>query len=73
LLLLPGILRERLHKKKNIRIGFFLHTPFPSDDFFAILPLREEIVRSLLSCNLAGFHTNLYAEDFVRSARTILG
>jgi len=38
LMLLPGILRERLNKKKNLKIGFFLHTPFPTEDHFTILP-----------------------------------
>ncbi|KEF58144.1 uncharacterized protein A1O9_06068 [Exophiala aquamarina CBS 119918] len=72
LLLLPGILRQRMTKKKNLRIGFFLHTPFPSEDFFSILPFREAICQSLLSCDVVGFHTNGYARDFVESACTVL-
>ncbi|KIW20588.1 alpha,alpha-trehalose-phosphate synthase (UDP-forming) [Exophiala spinifera] len=72
LLLLPGILRERLSKKKNIKIGFFLHTPFPTDDYFTILPLREEICRSLLLCDVVGFHTQEYADDFLNSASLVL-
>lgn len=72
LLLLPGILRERLSKKKNVKIGFFLHTPFPTDDFFTILPLREEICRSLLFCDVVGFHTQEYAQDFLDSASIVL-
>jgi len=72
LLLLPGILRQRMTKKRNLRIGFFLHTPFPSEDFFSILPFREAICQSLLSCDVVGFHTNGYAKDFVESACTVL-
>lgn len=72
LLLLPGILRERLNKKKSLRIGFFLHTPFPSEDYFTILPFREDICRSLLLCDVIGFHTNQYAKDFLNSARIVL-
>lgn len=72
LMLLPGILRGRLSKKKDLRIGFFLHTPFPSEDHFTILPFREEICRSLLLCDVIGFHTNEYARDFLDSARTVL-
>ncbi|KAK5029296.1 hypothetical protein LTS07_005758 [Exophiala sideris] len=72
LLLLPGILRARLGKKKNLRIGFFLHTPFPTDDFFTILPFREEICRSLLLCDVVGFHTQEYARDFLNSASVVL-
>jgi trehalose-6-phosphate synthase len=72
LLLLPGILRERLKKKKNLKIGFFLHTPFPTEDYFNILPFREEICKSLLLCDVVGFHTNQYAKDFLNSARIVL-
>lgn len=72
LILLPGILRERLSKKKSLRIGFFLHTPFPSEDYFTILPFREDICRSLLQCDVVGFHTNQYARDFLDSARIVL-
>ncbi|EXJ67123.1 uncharacterized protein A1O5_09770 [Cladophialophora psammophila CBS 110553] len=72
LLLLPGILRERLSKKKNLKIGFFLHTPFPTEDYFTILPFREQICRSLLLCDVVGFHTNQYAKDFLESARIVL-
>lgn len=72
LLLLPGILRERLAKKKNVKIGSFLHTPFPTDDFFTILPLREEICRSFLLCDVVGFHTQEYAQDFLDSASIVL-
>ncbi|KIW28625.1 alpha,alpha-trehalose-phosphate synthase (UDP-forming) [Cladophialophora immunda] len=72
LLLLPGILRERLQKKKNLKIGFFLHTPFPTEDYFTILPFREQICRSLLLCDVVGFHTNQYAKDFLESARIVL-
>ncbi|EXJ59693.1 hypothetical protein A1O7_03839 [Cladophialophora yegresii CBS 114405] len=72
LLLLPGILRERLKKKKGLKIGFFLHTPFPTEDYFTILPFREEICQSLLLCDVIGFHTNQYAKDFLDSARIVL-
>lgn len=72
LLLLPGILRDRLKKKKNLKIGFFLHTPFPTEDYFTILPFREEICKSLLLCDVVGFHTNQYAKDFLDSARIVL-
>ena len=72
LLLLPGILRERLNKKKNLKIGFFLHTPFPTEDYFTILPFRQEICKSLLLCDVVGFHTNQYAKDFLDSARIVI-
>jgi trehalose 6-phosphate synthase len=72
LMLLPRLLRDRLGNRKNVRIGFFLHTPFPSGDAFSIMPLREEICDGLLSCDLAGFHIREYVDNFLNYAAGIL-
>lgn len=71
LLLLAGALRKRLRGKK-VRLGFFLHTPFPSEDYFSILPFREAICDGLLSCDVVGFHIREYVEDFLDSAQKVL-
>ena len=57
--------------KPNARIAFFHHTPFPSVDVFNILPWREEIVESLLCCDIVGFHIPRYSENFVNVARSL--
>jgi trehalose 6-phosphate synthase len=72
LLLLPAVLRQRLHNKKDIKIGLFLHTPFPSEDHFSILQFREAICNGLLSCDLVGSHIDEYAKDFLDSAQKVL-
>jgi trehalose 6-phosphate synthase len=72
LLLLPRILRERLADKNNIRIGFFLHTAFPREDAFSILPLRAAVCDGLMSSDLVGFHTRDYVEIFLDSAENVL-
>lgn len=73
LMLLPQMLREELSdRKKNIRIGFFLHTPFPSSEIYRILPVRKEILEGLLSCNLIGFHTYDYARHFLSCVSRIV-
>jgi hypothetical protein len=46
LLLLPGMLRKKLPRA---RIGFFLHTPFPSVELFRILPQRDQILEGLIA------------------------
>lgn len=71
LLLLPSALRRRL-RSKQIRIGFFLHTPFPSEDNFCILPFREAICEGLFDCDVIGFHTRQYVDDFLDSAEKVL-
>lgn len=74
LMLVPSILRDKLNKagKKNVRIGFFLHTPFPSSEIYRILPVRTEILQGLLGCDLIGFHTYDYARHFLSSVERIL-
>ncbi|POS82256.1 UDP-Glycosyltransferase/glycogen phosphorylase, partial [Erysiphe pulchra] len=58
--------------KKNVRIGFFLHTPFPSSEIYRILPVRQELLKSVLHCDLIGFHTYDYARHFLSSCSRIL-
>ncbi|KAL1919023.1 uncharacterized protein VTP21DRAFT_2404 [Calcarisporiella thermophila] len=73
LMLLPRLLRERLADKPKVKIGFFLHTPFPSSEIYRILPVRREILEGVLSCDLIGFHTYDYARHFLSSCTRILG
>ena len=68
--LTPGFVREQ---RPDVRIAFFHHTPFPSSDVFSILPWRDEILDSLLSCDLVGFHIPRYANNFARSALNLRG
>ncbi|EJD55344.1 alpha,alpha-trehalose-phosphate synthase t [Auricularia subglabra TFB-10046 SS5] len=58
---------------KDIKIGFFLHTPFPSSEIYRILPVRREILLGVLHCDLLGFHTYDYARHFLSSCTRILG
>ncbi|MCJ1338535.1 Trehalose-6-P synthase/phosphatase complex synthase subunit [Bachmanniomyces sp. S44760] len=74
LMLLPAMLREEIGtSKSNIKIGFFLHTPFPSSEIYRILPVRNEILLGVLHCDLIGFHTYDYARHFLSSCSRILG
>ncbi|KAK2784620.1 Trehalose-6-P synthase/phosphatase complex synthase subunit [Emmonsiellopsis sp. PD_33] len=74
LMLLPSMLREEIgDTKKNIKIGFFLHTPFPSSEIYRILPVRNELLLGVLHCDLIGFHTYDYARHFLSSCSRILG
>ena len=60
--LVPGILRQL---RPDLRIGFFLHIPFPGPDLFRQLPWREEIIRGLLGADLIGFHLESSARNFL--------
>lgn len=74
LMLLPAMLREEIaNRKKNVKLGFFLHTPFPSSEIYRILPVRNAILEGVLHCDLIGFHTYDYARHFLSSCARILG
>ena len=74
LMLMPAMLREELgNTKQNVKIGFFLHTPFTSSEIYRILPVLNEILLGVLHCDLIGFHTYDYARHFLSSCSRILG
>ena len=68
--LVPAMLREL---RPDLRIGFFLHIPFPPIELFMQLPRRAEILRGLLGADLVGFQQPLAAQNFLRLARHLLG
>src|SRR5499427_8518194 len=72
LMLLPHLVRQAL---PHVRIGFFLHIPFPQFEIFRLMPgiWRREILEGLLGADLVGFHTHDYAEYFLRCVQRILG
>ncbi|KAF4214158.1 hypothetical protein CNMCM8980_003744 [Aspergillus fumigatiaffinis] len=74
LMLLPEMLREEIgDSKENVKIGFFLHTPFPSSEIYRILPVRNELLLGVLHCDLIGFHTYDYTRHFLSACSRLLG
>ncbi|TYI81620.1 hypothetical protein E1A91_D05G165800v1 [Gossypium mustelinum] len=70
LMVLPTFLRRRFN---TLRMGFFLHSPFPSSEIYRTLPVREEILKALLNSDLIGFHTFDYARHFLSCCSRMLG
>ncbi|KAM0949125.1 putative alpha,alpha-trehalose-phosphate synthase (UDP-forming), Trehalose-phosphatase [Dioscorea sansibarensis] len=70
LMVLPTFLRKRFNR---VKLGFFLHSPFPSSEIYKTLPVREELIRSLLNSDLIGFHTFDYARHFLSCCSRMLG
>lgn len=70
LMVLPSFLRKRFHR---IKLGFFHHSPFPSSEIYRTLPVRDEILRGFLNCDLIGFHTFDYARHFLSCCSRMLG
>lgn len=59
--LVPAMIRTL---KPDLRVGFFLHIPFPPQELFAQLPWRREILEGLLGADLVGFQTAVGAQNF---------
>jgi trehalose 6-phosphate synthase/phosphatase len=70
LLLLPSYLRQR---RPSLKIGFFLHTPFPSYELFRCHPNREDLLEGVLGANLIGFQTFGYLRHFRSTILRLLG
>lgn len=66
----PASLRER--SKKELKILFFLHIPFPNFEAFRVLPWDKEILEGLLGSDLVGFQTSGDAFNFLECCKKIL-
>jgi trehalose 6-phosphate synthase len=68
--LVPRMLRVQ---RPDLRIGFFLHIPFPPRELYVQLPWRQQILEGLLGADLVGFQLPGGAQNFVQLVRQRLG
>ena len=68
--LVPQMLREL---RPDLRIGFYLHIPFPPAELFQQLPWRRQLLQGLLGADLVGFQLPGAAQNFVRLVRQRVG
>ncbi len=66
--LVPAMLRQL---RPDVRIGFFLHIPFPPLEIFAQLPWRRQVVEGLLGADLVGFQRGGDAANFLHVVRRL--
>jgi len=64
--LVPAMLRQM---RPDLRIGFFLHIPFPAMEIFAQLPWRTQVLEGLLGADLLGFQRAGGAQNFLQAVR----
>ncbi|MBA8795791.1 trehalose 6-phosphate synthase [Friedmanniella endophytica] len=64
--LVPQMLRAQ---RPDVRIGFFLHIPFPPTELYQQLPWRRQILEGLLGADLVGFQIPGGARNFLRLVR----
>ncbi len=70
LMLAPALIRA---ERPEAVLGHFWHIPWPAMEVFRILPWARELMRGMLGCDLIGFHVEEYVENFIESARVLLG
>ncbi len=68
--LVPRMLREL---RPDLKIGFFLHIPWPPIEIFRQLPWRDEILEGLLGADLVGFQEPGGSSNFLRLVRRRTG
>jgi len=68
--LVPAMLRQL---RPDLRIGFFLHTPFPPPELFMRLPRRAELLHGILGADLVGFQRQRSAQNFSTAVAEALG
>jgi trehalose-6-phosphate synthase len=70
LLLVPKLLRAR---RPDLRIGLFLHIPFPNQQLFAMLPWRDDVLAGMLGADLIGFQVADDAANFTATLERLMG
>ena len=78
--LVPTILINKCNHSKeyqeilpNISMGLYIHVSFPSHEIFKRVPSREEIIASLIKCQVLGFHTFDHSRNFLKTSKRLLG
>jgi len=69
LLLAPAMIRA---KRPDLRVGLFLHIPFPNVQLFSMLPWRREVIEGMLGADLVGFQVADDAANFVAAAERLV-
>jgi alpha,alpha-trehalose-phosphate synthase [UDP-forming] len=68
--LVPAMVRAL---RPDVRIGFFLHIPFPPLEVFSQVPWRAQVVEGLLGADVVGLQTSDDAVNFRRAAQRFGG
>ena len=67
--LVPAMLRAM---RPDLRIGFFLHIPYPPQELFMRLPWRYQLLEGMLGADVVGFQVPVAAQNFAVLARRLL-
>jgi trehalose 6-phosphate synthase len=66
LMLVPSLFSAKV-KDRRSRLAYFHHVPWCEPEYFGILPnwMRNQILESLLSCDVVSFHCDRWAQAFL--------
>lgn len=70
LLLVPALIRSR---RPDLRIGLFVHIPFPNVQLFSMLPWREDVIAGMLGADVVGFQVGEDVTNFLAAAERFGG
>ena len=70
LCLVPNLL---MNKKSNAHIGLYIHSALPSSDIMKAFPNYQEIFKSIMLCDVIGFHDFTSARNFCALIKRFLG
>ena len=62
-----------INKKENTHIGLYIHSSLPSSDIVKGFPNYPEIFKSILLCDVIGFHDFTAARNFLTIMKRFLG
>jgi trehalose 6-phosphate synthase len=68
LMLVARLLKE---SGRDLRVGFFLHIPFPPADIFLKIPWRRQLIDAMLDYDLIGFQTLRDRRNFLEAVKRI--
>ena len=62
-----------MNKKENTHIGLYIHSVLPASDIVKGFPNYQEIFKSILLCDVIGFHDFTAARNFMTILKRVLG
>lgn len=68
--LLSRLIKEQ---KPELTVGQFWHIPWPTHEVYRTCPWAEEIIDGLLGNDVLGFHTQSFCDNFLATAKHVLG
>ena len=66
---MPNLL---INKKENTHIGLYIHSSLPSSDIVKGFPNYPEIFKSILLCDVIGFHDFTAARNFLTIMKRLI-